>query len=401
MAEPWVLFVCGDIPESDTIVIDIQDSKACTVNELKSKIQDKTQIPVSEQTLYCRENELENNDTNLHQYQDKGLESGAAVCVKRPNIEITAKRTDYNGEVKLFIPRGQIESWTVKKVRECICHKFGFPVEVKHYLTIGATVLKDEDHEKKTKKITEYLQADCTLKFTPFKEVSMATPEKSKGKSMYVPVALSAKDMTEIYKDQPVSQTGTQIDAWKSTWSFKVTAQPPTEFEEFEVPVPECELTPVFKLRQVIQEHVNIPAVKQKLSIGDKVLYDWDNEGRPKLIRNYPSIHDGATIKLTEIRQGKCIKVKEPSRSSRMISSKSDLIFSVPLNEIVDPPSSIIIYPSDKITLETLVKVVSNCEGTSSDILYVQKTGTFGSGISKVKSMADIKDGYCVTTKQT
>ena len=393
--EPWVLFVCGDIPESDTIEIDIEDSKACTVNELKRKIHKETDIPVNEQSLYFGENELGNDEEKL---QDKGLESGAAVCVKRPNIEITAKRTDYNGEVKLFIPGGQIELWTVKKVRECICHKFGFPVEVKHYLTIGATVLKDEDHEKKPKKITEYLQADYTLKFTPFKEVSMATPEKSKGKSMYVPVALSAKDMTEIYKHQPVSQTGTQIDAWKSTWSFKVTAQPPTEFE---VPVPECELTPVFKLRQVIQEHVKIPAVKQKLSIGDKVLYDWDNEGRPKLIRNYPSIHDGATIKLTEIRQGKCIKVKEPSHSSRMIPSKSDLIFSVPLNEIVDPPSSIIIYPSDKMTLETLVKIVSNCEGTSSDILYVQKTGTFGSGISKVKSMADIKDGYCVTTKQT
>ena len=52
-------------------------------------------------------------------------------------------------------------------------------------------------------------------------------------------------------------------------------------------------------------------------------------------------------------------------------------------------------------TLETLVKVVSNCEGTSSDILYIQKTGIFGSGFSKVKSMSDIKDGYCVTTKQT
>lgn len=293
MAEPWVLVVCGDIPESDTIVIDIEDSKACTVNDLKRKIQDKTQIPVSEQTLYCGENKLHNDAEKL---QDTGLESGAAVCVKRSNIEITTKRTDYNGEVKLFIPRGQLKSWTVKKVRECICHKFGFPVEVKHYLTIGATVLEDEtedeNHQKIQRKITEYLQADdngayinCTLKFTPLKEVSMATPEKSRGKSMYVPVALSAKDlMDKIYKDQPVSPTGTQTDAWKSTWSFKVTAKPPTEFE---VQVPECELTPVFKLRQVIQKHVNIPTVKQKLSIGDKVLYDWDNEGRPKLIRNY------------------------------------------------------------------------------------------------------------------
>ena len=30
--------------------------------------------------------------------------------------------------------------------------------------------------------------------------------------------------------------------------------------------------------------------------IGDTILEDWDDDGRPILLRNYPAIHDGATI---------------------------------------------------------------------------------------------------------
>ena len=425
LKKAWVLVICGDI--SDPFTLDIEDPKTCTVNDLKKKIQEEKSIPVSEQTLYCGKEELkQENDKHLHQYEDKGLKSGIAVCVKRSSIVITAQCTDNNGEVtatsseidgkvKVFIPRSQLESWTVRRVRECICHKFGFPVETKHYLISGKTVLKDDN-----KKITEYLvknddcsYEDTTLTFTPLKKVSTATPEKSLGKPMFVPTALTTDDLSiKIFADQTLFTDTKSFpnDAWKGTWSLHICVVTPTSFfsraqietqKTQPIQVSEHELTPVYKIRKIIQEHVEptIPVSQQKLSIGNKVLNDWDDEGRPKLLRNYPSIHDGATINLTKVRQGKCIKVMQPSHG-RLIPSKSDLIVPVTLSEIVDPPSSIIIY-SDEMTLETFTKIVSNCEGTSSYTLYIQKRSIYGSGISEVKSMADIKDGCCVTTKQT
>ena len=408
----WVLVICGDI--NDPTSIKVKDPKSCTIDHLKKKIQEKMEIPFSEQILYWGEKVLEHSDTE--HLEDKGLSSGIAICIKRSNIVITANRTDYDANVTVSIPRSQVESWTVRKIRQSICHKFGFPVECKHYLVSGGTVLEDDNQ-----KIIEYLSKkddgsyeDSTLIFTPLKTVSMATPEKSTGKPMYVPAALSASDlMTKIYTDQPLS-TDTkdiQIDAWKGTWNLKIrvsknkepTDEWPTDPQAaiFKVQVPECELTPIFRLREIIEinEKCNIPVNKQELSIKGILLHDWDNEGRPKLLRNYPVIHDGATINLTDVSESKTVKVKQPT-SSTLTPSKSDLIFSVLSVDQVDPPSSIVIYPSDKMTLETLAKVVSNCEETSSDILYIQKRSIFGSGVSEVKSMADIKDGCCVTTTQ-
>ena len=426
LEKAWVLVICGDIRDPDhPIAISIEDPKTCTVNDLKVKIQEKENIPVSEQTLFCGKKELEQEyDKHLDQYGDKGLKNGVAVCVKRSNIVITAQRTDNNGEVTaastdidaptvtVSIPRSQLGSWTVRRVRECICHKFWFPAEGKHYLISGGTVLEDDNKE-----ITEYLAKnddgsykDSTLIFTPLKKVSMAAPGKSNGKPMYVTAALSLNDAkTKLYTDQPLltDTKNNQSDAWKGIWTLNIHVSNKQSTDQqltiFEVQVPECGLTPVFKLREIIQNKCIIAVNKQKLSIGDKILNDWDDEGKPKLLCNYPIIHDGATINLTKVphgQKGKIMKVKQPA-NSRLIPSKSDLIFPVPLNEIVDPPSSIIVY-SDEKNLEKLVKVVSNCEGTSSDTLYIQKTRIFGSGISEVKSMDDIKDGcWVTTTKQT
>ena len=403
----WVLVICGDI--NDPISIKLKDPKSCTIDDLKKEIQEKMKIPFSEQILYWGEKLLEHSDTEY--LPDKGLSSGIAICIKRSNIVITAKRTDYDAKVTVSIPRSQVESWTVRKVRESICHKFGFPAECKHYIVSGGTVLEDD-----SQKIIEYLSQkddgsfeDSTLIFTPLKTVSMATPGKSMGKPMYVPAALSASDlMTKIYTEQPLSTDtkDNQVDAWKGTWNLIIQVsdnKQPTDQQSmvFKVQVPECELTPIFKLRELIEKHekCNIPVNKQELSIKGILLHDWDNEGRPKLLRNYPVIHDGATINLTDVSKSITVKVKQPS-SSTMTPSKSDLIFPVLSTDQVDPPSSIIIYPSDKMTLETLAKAVSNCEGTSSNILYIQKRSVFGSAISGVKSMADIKDGCCITTLQ-
>ena len=45
----WILVTCGDV--QNPVTINITDT--CTLEELKQNMKDKTEIRVSEQTLYC------------------------------------------------------------------------------------------------------------------------------------------------------------------------------------------------------------------------------------------------------------------------------------------------------------------------------------------------------------
>ena len=64
------------------------------------------------------------------------VKNSMALCLKRSDVIITARRIDNNALVTIAIPRSKLEKWRVKMVHECISHKFGFPLvsECKHYL---------------------------------------------------------------------------------------------------------------------------------------------------------------------------------------------------------------------------------------------------------------------------
>ena len=408
-----VLVICGDV--QNPVTINITD--ICTLEELKQNVQVKTGILVSEQTLYCEKTPLSNDEDvkNL-------VKNGMALCLKRSDVIITAWRTDDNAQVTIPIPRSELEKWTVKMVRECICHKFGFPLvsECKHYLISGTTILEDDDHDTKVvdkDNITKYLKQDDdgayqdgTMIFTPLKQLNIATHETSTGKSIYVPAGISESDLSnEIYKGQPLSidKRCFQLDAWKGIWNLivKESSGQTGRMGQNErtrkgtVPVPKLGRTPVFELRDIIHKEFSILPKNQKIMIGHTVLEDWDDEGRPLLLRNYPAIHDGATIQLEEIK-GKSIEVK--SGNAKLTPSKDGLTFSVPPSEEadIDPPTAINIYETDDKVLKKMVKVVSQCEDRSSNHLYiVKKSVIFGKETkSEVKKMADIKDGCLITT---
>ena len=407
-----VLVICGDVEKP--VTINIPDT--CKLEELKQNVEDKTKIPVSEQTLYCEKTPLSNDDdvNNL-------VKNGMALCLKRSDIIITARRTDDNAQVTIAIPRSELEKWTVKMVRECICHKFGFPLisECKHYLISGTTILEDDDHDTKDidkENITKYLKQgsdgayqDDTMIFTPLKQLNLATHETSTGKSIYVPAGIPESNLSnEIYKGRPLSTDKKcfQQDAWKGAWNLIVEkSSRQTGFmrqnntQKGTVPLPKHGRTPVFELRDIIHKEFSILPKNQKIMIRDTILEDWDDEGRPILLRNYPAIYDGATIQLEEI-EGKSIEVK--SVSAKLSPSKNGLTFSVPSSEevYIDPPSAINVYATDEKVLKKMVKIVSQCEGRSSDHLYiVKKSIMFGKETkSEVKKMADIKDGCHITT---
>ena len=499
----WVLIICGDLPEPITVII--PDPHQWTVTQLKTEVEKKTQIPVSQQTIYCGETPLLDITKPLAKYE--GLRNGIALCLARSNFTITAQRTDYGTTVEISIPRSELDSWTVKMVREFICLKFGFRMESKHYLISGPNIIQNDE-----RKITDCpeITDGCTLVFTPLKEISIASPEqKEGGKRVHVPPAISLDFLsTTVYNDRNYSTESKsfQTDDWRGGWRLNVvkvetvnkslsllstfpvssvtpqavpltsfinqphtssfgmlsspktslsppglqvssfqpqgntlgqaewsgqeaslaslqrglaklkTSTPPSEI----ITLPEFGMTPVFKLRDIIHNKFSIIPKHQKITIGETILDDWDEEGKPLLLRNYPFIHDGATIHLEETRglrfEAMTINVRSPSfiwgiQSGKKSSDKKSLIpssknlsFPVLPSEKIVPPSSINIHYPNKMTKSTLVKIVKNCEDNKGTVgLYIIQNENShqlerSDENSTIDQMKTLQDGCVATT---
>ena len=418
----WVLIICGDLPEPVTVII--PDPHQWTVTRLKTEVEKKTQIPVNEQTIYFGETPLLDIMTPLAKYE--GLRNGIALCLARSNFVITAQRTDYGTTVEVSIPRSELESWTVKMLRKYICLKFGFRIESKHYLISGPNIIEND-----RRKITDCpeITDGCTLLFTPLKEISIASPEQELGgKCVHVPPAMPLDFLsTTVYNSRPFSADlkNFQTDEWIGSWSLNVvkvkTSQntgqltsrlqiadlqplgwitpinqgpsPQANLTSLEsglanlqtsspapevISIPKRGMTPVFELRQIICNKLSIEPIDQKIFIDETILEDWDDEGRPLLLRNYPTIHDGATIFLeVEVKTSGgfgtkwmiqdvkpvIINLKYPSKKPTLLPSRKNLSFPVLSSERIIPPSSINIHNPDKMTQDTLAQIVSQCEG--------------------------------------
>ena len=168
-------------------------------------------------------------------------------------------------------------------------------------------------------------------------------------------------------------------------------------------------MTPVFKLRDIICNKFSILPKNQKITIGETILDDWDEEGKPLLLRNYPSIHDGATIHLEETRitfQAMTIKVRSTSINI-LIPSSRNLSFPVLSSEKIVPPSSINIHYPDKMTRRTLMEIVKQCEGNNNAFfgdLYIKQSGRnnqleTADKNSTIDQMNTLQDGCVVTTR--
>ena len=490
----WVLVICGDLPEPITVII--PDPHQWTVTQLKTEVEKKTQIPVSEQTIYYGVTPLLDIMTPLAKYE--GLRNGIALCLARSNFVITAQRTDYGTTVEVSIPRSELDLWTVKMVREFICLKFGFRMESKHYLISGPNIV--ENDERKINDCPEITDG-CTLMFTPLKEISIASPkQEQQGKRVHVPPAIPLDFLsTTVYNDRKYSTESKsfQTNDWRGGWSlnvvkvkgmsgglivgssyvrpqavpqigamiqphtsnFGIISSQKTSLPQTVLPsprprvlgfqpqgsigtfgqagwscqqasltslqsdlaklntsspaseniiLPEFGMTPVFKLRDIICNKFSILPKNQKITIGETILDDWDEENKPLLLRNYPSIHDGATIHLEETRglrfQPMTIKVRSIS-SNILIPSSRNLSFPVLPSEKIVPPSSINIHYPDKMTKSTLVEIVSQCENKNTSLglyiiqnIYSRQPERSGNN-STINQMKDLYDGCEVSTQ--
>ena len=78
-----------------------------------------------------------------------------------------------------------------------------------------------------------------------------------------------------------------------------------------------------------------IPTYQQRLTVGDIVLEDWDVEGRPFLLANYPAIQDGVTLYLVCLT--KEIRVKVSTRNQSQLTPS-------PINLFYNKKSSWVFY---------------------------------------------------------
>ena len=448
---PWVLVVCGDLPEP--VIVTVLDPNQWTVKQVKTELEKKTKVPVSEQTIYYGKTPLLDDITPLANL--KGIKNGDVLCLTTSNIVIKVEHQDSGSIIELSIPRSEFDSWTTRMLHEYICFKFGFPINSKHYIFSGATLIEYNIlHGKKISTISGITNG-CTLMFTPLKELCIASPV-SLYKRTHIPSTMSLDFLsTTIYNERPLSIESHSFESgfWKGSWTLKVvsvqsfpltsgiyqtsytsqwneqtseTSQTSSQAIEI-IHLPEHAMTPVFKVREIICSKFSLPINQQKIKVGEIVLEDWDEIYRPLLLRNYPTIYDRATIHLEKSDPVMNIIFKRPSKTSKLLPSENNLYFQhsssknsdklviFPKNSkdrIVVPPSSINIHNPDKMTISTLAKIVSECQdktGFQKDYLDIEEVnhtdGTWSKKISinikdnfdPVKSTAALKDGCRVS----
>ena len=61
---------------------------------------------------------------------------------------------------------------------------------------------------------------------------------------------------------------------------------------------------PIVKLKECIEECTGVPTHQQRLTIGDTIVEDWDEEDRMMFIGDYPNIQHGSLLYLIQLDGG-------------------------------------------------------------------------------------------------
>ena len=64
------------------------------------------------------------------------------------------------------------------------------------------------------------------------------------------------------------------------------------------------------KLKECVEESTGVPTHQQRLTVGDTILEDWDEEDRMMFIGDYPTIQHGTLLYLIQLEGGFRMKVK-------------------------------------------------------------------------------------------
>ena len=75
---------------------------------------------------------------------------------------------------------------------------------------------------------------------------------------------------------------------------------------------------PIVKLKECIEECTGVPTHQQRLTIGDTIVEDWDEEDKMMFIGDYPNIQHGSLLYLIQLEGGFRMKVQNRSFHSQL-----------------------------------------------------------------------------------
>ena len=128
----------------------------------------KTNIPVSEQTLYCQE--IPPLEGKLLR-ECQGMDNGVALCLVRRPFVINVYRPDGKVNVRLEIPRNELDSWTISILYKYISRRVGFQEDYDHIFIVNRTTIKMDIPEIKLNECSAITDG-CIMTVTVFKKLS-------------------------------------------------------------------------------------------------------------------------------------------------------------------------------------------------------------------------------------
>ena len=373
----WSIVVCGDFDESP-ITVSVPFPSLTTVDVLKKSIENKIKVPTNEQTLYYEENNLPKNESLVN---CDGMKNGAAVylAIKPVTINISVVHHPGAEPFQVKIPRKEFEEWKVSFLREAVCSKFGFDVNSNHILAVAGKELTNDTMIKDQPEIKD----GCNVTFTILQHALLPTPTRLSDRKLTVPAYTSFKTNSQ---EALYERNLRYSPVLSSRWTVHVIGG-----EEKSIPLRDCQFTPIFTLRKLVEDKLPVPSYRQKLTAGTTVLEDWDEDGKVLLLCNYPSIYDGVTIELEDVTEGIHVKLSGVDNEPLKISPKNVIIQK---NPQISPPNYINIPNPGEMTVHMLTNIMKNC-GLSGEEIY--KKSVFRSGyipisdnpISSVKSISN------------
>ena len=349
----WTIIFCGDFDKPLAILV--PDPAKWCVSDLKKEVSKKISVPENKQTLYCQE-KLVPEGITLQKCE--GMKNGVALCLALKPVIISVHRADLDATVQVEIPQNEFGDWTVSHLRSIVCAKFGLlqPLH-QHILALEGDILEDEI------KVNEYLKGDCTVIIAPMKDVIFPTPNQNGSRRVRLPINTSLPQVSEdvFYKREVqsgryISEVQGSTPRWTGYWVVSIHKNDATKRN---IHLPSCQNTPVFHLRELVEEQFSILPHQQKLTVGTTVLEDWDEDGKVLLLCNYPAIYDGVTIELVHVTEGIHVKLADVGDGTSLKKSEKNGILSK--EPKICPPKYINIPNPREMTVCMLGNIMTNC----------------------------------------
>ena len=342
----WTIIFCGDFDKPLAILV--PDPAKWCVSDLEKEVSKKISVPENKQTLYCQEKLV---PEGIPLQKCEGMKNGVALCLALKPVIISVYRADLDATVQVEIPQNEFGDWTVSHLRSIVCAKFGLESLRQHILALEGDILVDKI------KVNEYIKGDCTIIIAPMKDVIFPTPNPN-GRRVRLPINTSLPQVSEdvFYKREVQRGCNMRVvqrltPCWTGYWVVSIHKNDATKRN---IHLTSCQSTPVFHLRELVEEQFSILPHQQKLTIGTTVLKDWDEDGKVFQMCNYPSIYDGVTIELVHVTEGIHVKLSDVDDGTSLKKSEKGW-------QKICPPKYINIPNPREMTVCMLGNIMTNC----------------------------------------